>query len=677
VSRAPWLCAAALLAGTGMRASAAQPRLTYADLARRLTDLEHLATPAQPGERCALASSYDRASRYDADTDRYLEWGANADGQGVVRREGGRIVMAELKGPGCIWRIWSASAGPGHVRIYLDGVGLPAVDLPFSGYFDGKNEPFTRPNLVYSAALGLNNYTPIPFQRSCKIVADKDWGAYYHFTYSQFPPGTLVPVFGRRLDSAGAAALDRADRILTHAGQDPAGERPGEKVEAKTVTVNPGTTAPVIELRGPRAITALRVRLDLPPDAQRRRDLLRELTLRITWDDETESSVWSPLGDFFGTAAGADRYRSLPMGLTEDGTWYSFWYMPFARRATIELGNDAPDAATVRFEITHAPLTQPAQRLARFHAKWHRNAFIPERPDRAPDWPLLVSVGRGRFVGVMLHVWNPRGDWWGEGDEKFFVDGEKFPSSIGTGSEDYFGYAWSSPRLFSRPYHGQTLSSGNKGHISVHRWHVADSVPFQSSFEGSIEKYQFDRYPTQYAAVAYWYLEAGGRDPYAPVAAVAERRDYFAQPHVYSEPGVLEGEGLKVLKASTGGQGQQSMFVFGEKTWSGDSQLFWQPDRKGARLELELPVDKGGRYRLLARFTKSFDYGVFQPWLDGRKLGPPLDLDSGGGVKAAEPLELAGLSLDAGPHALAFTAVGTNSGGYYFGLDYLKLVPAE
>ena len=90
----------------------------------------------------------------------------------------------------------------------------------------------------------------------------------------------------------------------------------------------------------------------------------------------------------------------------------------------------------------------------------------------------------------MLHVWNPRGGWWGEGDEKFFVDGEKFPSTIGTGSEDYFGYAWCCPQLFQNAYHNQTHNDGNNsGHVSVNRWHIADNMPFQKSFEGCIEKY--------------------------------------------------------------------------------------------------------------------------------------------------------------------------------------------
>ena len=78
------------------------------------------------------------------------------------------------------------------------------------------------------------------------------------------------------------------------------------------------------------------------------------------------------------------------------------------------------------------------------------------------------------------------GPWWGEGDEKFFVDGEKFPSTFGTGSEDYFGYAWSNPTLFQHAYHNQPIAMGNKGHIVVNRWHVSDNVPFQTGFEAAI-----------------------------------------------------------------------------------------------------------------------------------------------------------------------------------------------
>lgn len=124
-------------------AAGAQTRLSYVDLVQRLTGLEHLATLPAPGETTRQWSSYDRASRYDAATGKYLDWDANGDGGGIIRQEGNQSVLAEMTGPGCIWRIWSATPGAGHVRIYLDGAAEPAVDLPFTGYFTGQNAPFT------------------------------------------------------------------------------------------------------------------------------------------------------------------------------------------------------------------------------------------------------------------------------------------------------------------------------------------------------------------------------------------------------------------------------------------------------------------------------------------------------------------------------------------------------
>ena len=175
--------------------------------------------------------------------------------------------------------------------------------------------------------------------------------------------------------------------------------------------------------------------------------------------------------------------------------------------------------------MVHAPLGRSFDGLGHFHAKWHRDTFkLPE--DRIPDWVMLRTQGRGRFCGTMLHVWNPRGGWWGEGDEKFFVDGEKFPSTFGTGSEDYFGYAWCRPELFQRPYHCQTMTEQNQGHQSVLRWHVADNVPFEKSFEGCIEKYDPSGPDLKYANTVYWYLSPDGVDPYEPVPA-AERDGYY------------------------------------------------------------------------------------------------------------------------------------------------------
>jgi hypothetical protein len=144
----------------------ADQKLTYVDLVKRLTDLEYLATLPAAGDHCAQWSSYDRASRYDAASGKYVNWDANGDGDGIIRKEGDKLVFAEMQGPGCIWRIWSAAPKDGHVRIYLDGASEPAVDLPFVGYFDHKHAPFTRSAIVHTVSMGWNNYTPIPYQKS-------------------------------------------------------------------------------------------------------------------------------------------------------------------------------------------------------------------------------------------------------------------------------------------------------------------------------------------------------------------------------------------------------------------------------------------------------------------------------------------------------------------------------
>ena len=647
--------------------------LTYVDLVKRLTDLEALSVLPVPGETCAQWSSYNRASAYDAATGTYVEWDANGDGKGIIRREDGLQVFAEIEGPGCIWRTWSAAPKDGRVMIYLDGASEPTVDLPFKGYFSRKNRPFTAASLVHYAASGANCYVPIPFQKSCKIVAEKGWGSYYHFTYAKYPKDTIVPTFSRSLTGEELTALAEADRKLTQGlGTDPAGVRAGEKTLGTSLVIPAGGSVVAAKLKGPGAITAIKVRLD-PKWAENGWRALREVVLKITWDGEKSPSVWCPLGDFFGTAPGINKYKSLPLGVTDDGS-YCFWYMPFAKSAVVEIVNEGKTAAPIELSITHAPFTRDIADLGRFHAKWHRDAFLPSEPERWIDWPMLKTTGRGRFCGVMLHVWNLKGGWWGEGDEKFFVDGEKFPSTIGTGSEDYFGYAWCNPGLFQNAYHNQTYNqASNAGNVSVNRWHITDNVPFQKSFEADIEKYYPNKLPTLYAAVAYWYQAANGEDLYGPVA-VAERTGYYDTPP-YFAPGAIEGERLNVLSCSAGTAERQPLRHL-EGQWSAYAQLFWTGASPGAKLDMGVRVSEAGKYELKAQFTKAPDYGIFQLYLDDQKLGGPIDLYSDKVMPGGE-VSLGALDLSEGEHKLTAEVVGANekaAKGYIFGLDYIKLV---
>ena len=518
----------------------AEDVLSYPDLVHRLVDMEHLAVLPRDGERCAQWSSYERASHYDATARKYRFWEANRDGDGFIRNEGPVMVLAEMEGPGCLWRVWSALPEKGRVKIYLDGAEEPAVDMPFEDYFTGKAAPFDFPALSYGledkGCRGKNLYFPIPYQESCKIVAEKGWGKYFHFTYGTFPEGTRVPTFTGKLSTADRQALCEVDQYFQNSlGQHPssrplqwnAGDRSPEHVPA-------GGRRVVATLDGPNAVTAIRARVELG-DREDQMAALRDVVLAVTWDGDAAPAVWCPLGDFFGTAPGVNHYRSLATGMTEDG-WYSYWYMPFGEQAKIELINDGATPRNVQLEVATAPLTRPITELGRFHCKWHRDVF-PVSEDRRPDWTLLKTAGRGRFCGAMLHAWVPKGGtyppvapghaWWGEGDEKFFVDGEHFPSTFGTGTEDYFGYAWGHGGLFQMPYHGQTMTQNNHGHQSVFRWQVPDAVPFTQSFEGYLEKYFPNDLPARYATTVCWYLSAEGEDPHKP--APAEQRSGYYQ----------------------------------------------------------------------------------------------------------------------------------------------------
>jgi hypothetical protein len=534
-------------------------RLAYPDLVRRLYDLERLAEPPPPGERSGSASSYDRRSRYNPETDSYEEWGANGDGSGFVREEGEWVVAFEQEGPGVVWRVWSALPGAGHIQVFIDGAPSPVVDMPFRDFFERFNDeipPLNFPSLAPTLSRGRNRFIPIPYNRSCTIRLAPGWGAYYHVTYTSFPAGTELPSFGGAFDREASIALAEADRALAQRGWRPP-RAEDDTLERVSVTVPPGATVPVHTIAGNRAITALRVTPELPePPGDRR--ALRELALSITWDDDDAPSVWSPLGDFFGTAPGVNYYRSLPLGMT-DGGFYCHWFMPFEKRARIEVTNDGAEPRTLTFAICHRPLARPAGELLRFHAKWHRDAFLERTAarGRAIDWPLLLAEGQGRFCGVHLHVWNRWAEpaeraeswwygrwdkksidwWWGEGDEKFFVDGEKFPSTFGTGSEDYVGYAWAAEPpfpTFDSAYACQPfVALDGNGHTSVSRFHICDDVPFQTSFEASIEKYWGNRWGEGnhclYAAVAYWYQRPGEPDRY-PAVPVGERVGYDAEP---------------------------------------------------------------------------------------------------------------------------------------------------
>jgi hypothetical protein len=722
------LCLAWLLA-TSESIHASQTRtLAFTQIVSRLYDLGHLAEPPENGEKSGNWTSYSRRSHYDPSSDTYIDWSDGADGGGFLRKEGEHGVVAEVKGPGVIWRVWSAFPRQGHVKYFIDGAESPVLDMPFEEYFDSKMPPFDYPELTHVLSRGYNNYVPIAFQKSIKIVLEKDWGSYYHFNYTIFPNGTAVPSFKGSFDAAEKTALADANRILARRGKEGIVEATDELL-TKDVRIRPGRSVLVADLKGPRAITSIRVTPLDPVDAgsgsqgsSLEMRTLRQLVVQVAWDNEKLPSIWTPLGDFFGTAPGINEYRSLPMGMTSN-EFYSNWYMPFTKRAVLEVKNDGRETRRLRIALTHQREPR-ANRLLRFHAKWHRDDFGVRDPkryltgDRWPDWPVLIAAGgAGRFCGFHLHVWNPNplGSkrraipddvghlspetvalmdafvkhriWWGEGDEKFFVDGEKFPSTFGTGSEDYFGYGWGAfhPEVFDSAFQSQPRNRNNYGHISNVRFHVADSVPFQSSFEAVIEKYHPNEWPLHYATTAYWYQAAGVSDNYRP-SPVEQRLNYFV--NVDPESDVYEAEQLDIVKKDSG----VVVFDAWSQILSADHAIVWKNVAKaGDSLVLNVPVKQEGYFEVLIQVGRGPGGGTYQMSLDGQTIGKTVDLaseiDPNGTVSEAgqmfyqhsqyatqlKEISLGQRYLSKGEHKISFEAVGSGGGSVFFHLDYVRL----
>ena len=382
--------------------------------------------------------------------------------------------MMDVAGPGAVVRIWSANPA-GTLRIYLDGAVEPVLAAPMTDLLGGGYPGLPRP-ISGEYSKGWNLYFPIPYAKHCKITSDEG-GFYYHVNYRTYEPGTVVESF--RLEEIEAlkaeierviASLDQPDML--------AGGAEGE-TEPFWVEVPAGGTV-AQHFSGPAAIARVVVRVS----SRELETALRGVIVRIRFDGE--ACVEAPLGDLFGSGPGLNVYRSLPVGMSANGEMYSQWFMPFRDSAVIELVNHTRDVVTLSGALTLQDY-QWTEASMHFRAKWRAEFDVPTRP--MIDWNYLSAQGRGVFAGASFTIDNPVKDWWGEGDEKIYVDGETFPSHFGTGTEDYFGYAWCWPGLFTHAYHAQPRCDGpgNYGRTSVNRFHILDRIPFREDFQFDME----------------------------------------------------------------------------------------------------------------------------------------------------------------------------------------------
>lgn len=319
------------------------------------------------------------------------------------------------------------------------------------------------------------------------------------------------------------------------------------------LTVQPGTTALLADLEGPASINHIwcTVARDSPwgPD-EADGDYLRRLVLRITWDDAPGPSVLVPLGDFFGVGHGRTvNFSSAPLQMSpQDGKGFNSWFhMPFASRARVELISECTVPVFFYYYVDYETFDAADDELGYFHASWNRQnptdgiaqgsqslrEYLVEGTnlDGAGNFVILDAEGKGHYVGCVLNVRNLREssewNWYGEGDDMIFIDGEPFPPSLhGTGTEDYFNTAWCPDQSYHAPYHGITLPGGPNwsGEISLYRFHIEDPVTFESSVKVTIEHGHANKRNDDLSSVAYWYQTL----PHRPLelAPVEQRTPY-------------------------------------------------------------------------------------------------------------------------------------------------------
>ena len=294
---------------------------------------------------------------------------------------------------------------------------------------------------------------------------------------------------------------------------------------ADAIAIQPGQTATILDVSGPGIITHFWATI-----ASREEYHLKKLVLRMYWDDETNPSVEAPIGDFFGLGLGQYfLYNSTPLSVGSDKALNSFFQMPFQKHARITVTNEGTvrtdafyfniDYQAYASKLPSNPLYFHAEyRQATPNAGWTTNWQHNSTPlvldkknlDGAGNYTWMEAIGHGQFVGVTMSVLQNQDGWWGEGDDMFFIDGEKTPSINGTGTEDYFLGAWDfGHNSFSYPTYGAPLKgeevAGSRS--SVYRFHLDSPIPFTKSLKATIEHGHANHRSDNFYSVAYWYQE--------------------------------------------------------------------------------------------------------------------------------------------------------------------------
>lgn len=471
---------------SGCRRAEENERVTVETLTARLHEPLWLARLDQPDSH--LHSSFDPT-------------GGNNDYNHFKRKSKtpGWVVLADLKGPGFVSRLWFTGAkdgAPHHFRFYFDGETSPRLEGNIKELFEGRTAPFLAPLAEY------NNYCwysfiPMPYRKSLRIECEA--GApggrlFYQISESRLSRQTPVETFTWPLPERDLAAIAKARAVWQENRLPEAG-----KLDERVIT---DWSIP-IRLEGPgiiRRISFTPIWNDIPEDL--RDEVLRDWMVSIRYDGTGNDSVMVPIGDLCGTPWRRIRAQSLFFGM-EDDTLFCAFPMPFAESVEIQIKPDRIPEVPMTVRIwTESLATSPIGTMGYFHANWRRTAPA----DPGGRHTVLSVKGNGKFAGCLLTVVALEGSYWVlESDETIRKDGEKVAGWQGTGLEDYFNGGWYYQNVMAGPTHGLPIKEPFR--TVQYRIHAMDPSLFNSALDMAFEKGPERVSKAFFESISWYYLD--------------------------------------------------------------------------------------------------------------------------------------------------------------------------
>jgi hypothetical protein len=488
-----------ILVGVSVASWAAADRLYGLERMERFDLLPHLLG----GTSVRQVSSHDRSGGNDD--------GFNGTYSYLYIDDNGEYVLFDEIGAGCLYRFWVTYRtvdDPDYysyrIRFYFDNETTPRLDMNVQDFFDDEGAPLEFPLVGYfdRSSNGCYCYLPFPYQERLKITLS-GMPLFYNMTYHRF-------------DSADGVVSWTGDEDQTSvmAQWDAVGSDPKVTISNLVVSgdapVDSGETGVLFCVTGEGAVQS--IKLDPSPAST---NTLSNVWLQMNWDGGAPE-VNVPLGDFFGSGKYEINMASLPIGMKTSGDWYCYFPMPYWNSAEIRLVNNGTEALTaVPFEVQYTTNAYDQSLAGYFHARFNEETF--EKDGR--DFNFIEECGRGHVVGLSLFMHGTgtggyRNTGYLEGDERVYVDGALSPCVQGTGNEDYFNAGWYFNRgIFCRPVHGcpweDHMNTNRPNFTQAYRFHLGDTIPFNSSVEFGIEHGPQNDEPGTYSSVTYYYKRAG------------------------------------------------------------------------------------------------------------------------------------------------------------------------